>query len=113
MIYSLTSNVRITKANEYARIFQNSTHTQSKFWQVVVAPSIGPKPRLGLAISKKTYKKAVDRNLRKRLARETFRLKQAQLRNLDIVVMAKKSHNANNKSLIADLSNLFNNTSKA
>jgi len=65
-----------------------------------------------LAISKKAYKRAVDRNLRKRLARETFRLQQTQLGGLDMVVMAKRSRHANNKRLVDDLSNLLNKVSE-
>ena len=112
MICSLARGVRITKASDYAHIFQKGKHTQGKFWQLVAVPSNESKPRLGLAISKKVYKKAVDRNLRKRLARETFRLQQAQLSNFDVVVMAKKSRQADNKSLMADLSNLFSKASE-
>lgn len=44
-------------------------------------------PRIGLVVRKKFLKRAVDRNLLKRLARENFRLKQHQLANLDIVLM--------------------------
>jgi ribonuclease P protein component len=113
MICSLTRGVRITKASDYAHIFQKGKHTQGRFWQLVATPSRESKPRLGLAISKKVYKQAVDRNLRKRLARETFRLQQAQLSNLDMILMAKKSHNVTNKSLVADLSNLFSKVSAA
>ena len=45
--------------------------------------------RLGLAISKKQLKLAVERNRAKRLARESFRRHQIQLQGLDIVVMAR------------------------
>ena len=113
MTCSLARGVRITKASEYAHIFQKGKHTQGKFWQLVATPSSESKPRLGLAISKKAYKKAVDRNLRKRLAREMFRLQQTQLNNLDMVVMAKKSRHADNKSLMDDLSSLFRKASEA
>jgi ribonuclease P protein component len=113
MTCSLARGVRITKASEYAHIFQKGKHTQGKFWQLVATPSSESKPRLGLAISKKAYKKAVDRNLRKRLARETFRLQQAHLGNLDMVVMAKKSRPVANKALVADLSNLFRKIAEA
>lgn len=47
-------------------------------------------PRLGLAIAKKNIKKAVTRNLIKRSVRENFRLKQYDLINIDIVVLARR-----------------------
>ena len=113
MICSLTRGVRITKASDYAHVFQKGKRSHGKFWQLIATPSNEPTPRLGLAISKKVYKRAVDRNLRKRLARETFRLQQAQLSNFDVVVMAKKSRHADNNSLMADLSHLFRKASEA
>lgn len=112
MTCSLARSVRITKASDYALIFQKGKHAQGKFWKLIAAPSSESKPRLGLAISKKVYKKAVDRNLRKRLAREIFRLQQSKLDDLDMVVMAKHSRYADNKSLKADLSNLFRKASE-
>jgi len=44
-------------------------------------------PRLGLVVRKKFIKKAVDRNQFKRIVRETFRLHQHDLPDIDIVVM--------------------------
>ena len=113
MTCSLTRSVRITKASDYAHIFQKGKHSQGKFWKLIAVPSSGPKPRLGLAISKKVYKKAVDRNLRKRLAREIFRLQQTTLGGIDTVVMAKYSRQVDNKSLKADLSNLLRKASES
>ncbi|CAG9294975.1 Ribonuclease P protein component [Celerinatantimonas diazotrophica] len=46
-------------------------------------------PRLGLAISKKSDKRAVARNRIKRHIRESFRLNQQQLSGMDIVVISK------------------------
>lgn len=43
--------------------------------------------RLGLAISKKHCKKAVERNRIKRVIRESFRENKATLEGLDVVVM--------------------------
>ncbi|MGR9037646.1 MAG: ribonuclease P protein component, partial [Gammaproteobacteria bacterium] len=47
-------------------------------------------PRLGLAIAKKNIKKAVRRNLIKRIVREAFRIRQHSLGSMDIVVLARK-----------------------
>jgi len=55
---------------------------------------------LGLAIAKKIIKKAVHRNVIKRTVRESFRLQQEHLGNLDIVVLARK------EALGASLENL-------
>jgi len=112
MACSLSRSVRITKASDYAHIFQKGKHAQGRFWKLIAAPSIESRPRLGLAISKKVYKRAVDRNLRKRLAREIFRLQQTKLGEFDMIVMAKHSRHANNNSLKADLSNLFRKVSE-
>ncbi|CAM3545852.1 ribonuclease P protein component [Halomonas casei] len=47
-------------------------------------------PRLGLIVSKKNVKRAVDRNRFKRLVRESVRLRQDHLPSVDIVVLARR-----------------------
>lgn len=47
-------------------------------------------PRLGLVVSKKNVKRAVDRNRFKRLVRESIRLRQDHLPSVDIVVLARR-----------------------
>ncbi len=49
----------------------------------------GDVPRLGLIISKKSIKRAVDRNRVKRTIRESFRLCQSRLSGLDVVIMSR------------------------
>ena len=55
--------------------------------------------RLGLAISKKQLRRAVDRNRVKRLIRESFRSQQ-QLAGLDIVVMVRTNVRTLSNTLI-------------
>ena len=97
------------KARDYAHTFQNGSHIHGKFWKLIANDSGNSNSRLGLAISKKVYKRAVDRNLFKRLARETFRQNQEDLESLDFVVMIKKTTRATNKAIIQDLLSLMKN----
>jgi ribonuclease P protein component len=53
------------------------------------ANSVG-RPRIGFAIAKKIIRKAHERNRVKRIARESFRLFQHEIRSMDFVVMVKK-----------------------
>lgn len=46
--------------------------------------------RLGLVVGKRVAKHAVDRNRIKRVIRESFRLKQHQLKAYDIIVIARQ-----------------------
>lgn len=48
-------------------------------------------PCLGMATPKRFLKTAVKRNRVKRLIRESFRLKQAMLKNKDVVIVVKRS----------------------
>ena len=107
MASSLAHSVRITNAKEFAHVFKNGHHTQSKFWKIVTSYSGYSFSRLGLAISKKEYKKAVDRNHLKRLVRETFRINQSSLGHLDYVIMAKKNRNISNIEITQDLLSLM------
>lgn len=55
----------------------------------VIKPNEAQKPRLGFAVSARSAPRAVDRNRIKRQARESFRLVQALLPALDIVILAR------------------------
>ena len=106
---SLAQGARITNAKDYAHIFQQGTPSQGKFWKLIAFPSGQTNSRLGLAISKKMCKRAVDRNLFKRIARETFRQHRDDFNLLDFVVMIKKMPNTNNPELVSDLLSLLQN----
>ncbi len=56
---------------------------------VYALPNDRGQARLGLAISRKAARRAVDRNRIKRLVRETFRHHRAELGAMDLVVVAR------------------------
>ena len=68
-------------------------------------------PRLGIVVSKKNIKLAVQRNKVKRAIRQAFRIESQSLMNIDIVVLARKDAGKMNSdelkisfdSLVADL----------
>ena len=107
MDLSFNKNLRIHKTCEYNFILKNGTYKDSLFWRANFIPNQKDDARLGLAISKKSYKNACDRNLVKRLAREAFRSKREEIAKLDIILRAKKSSKNNNTKLVNDLINLF------
>lgn len=53
---------------------------------VTFAPNTKTCPRLGISVSKKRAKLAVHRNTIKRAIRESFRLNQLNLKNIDVLV---------------------------
>lgn len=66
------------------------------------------KNRLGLAIAKKRVKLAVQRNRIKRQIRESFRLNQHDLPEIDIVVMVKSGiDQLDNKSINQELEKIW------
>jgi ribonuclease P protein component len=107
MSFRLTREAKILKAGEYAAVFKSGKLARGKHWQIIAKPLESSKSRLGLAISKKVHRLAVDRNRFKRIARETFRLNSQHLESWDFVVMARRAKPAKNPVLSAELLTLF------
>jgi len=112
MSLRLTREAKILKPSEYAHIFKGGKRVKGKYWQIVAKPIQDTRPRLGLAISKKVTRLAVDRNRFKRIARETFRVAQQSLGNWGFVVMARSPKPTKNPELSAELIDLFKQVTK-
>ncbi|MCU7904767.1 MAG: ribonuclease P protein component [Candidatus Thiodiazotropha sp. (ex Epidulcina cf. delphinae)] len=81
---------RLLKPNEYRRVFDGGKRSVDNLFLVLARTNRLGCARLGLAVSKKNCRLAVDRNRIKRLIRESFRQNQALLSGLDLVVVAGK-----------------------
>ncbi|MGN0894781.1 MAG: ribonuclease P protein component [Succinivibrio sp.] len=82
-------SVRLLSTEEYDKVFKKPVRASEPGVLVLACKNDQQFPRLGLVIPKKVLKRAVWRNRVKRIARETFRLNQHFLPNIDLVVMAK------------------------
>jgi ribonuclease P protein component len=69
-------------------VFADSARSSDRFFTVLARVNERSVARLGLTISRRTAKRAVDRNRLKRLAREAFRMQQS-LPPWDFVVLAR------------------------
>jgi len=88
--FSFPKKLRLGDPDEYKKVFANPVKTTDKFFTLLAIKNDQDHPRLGLAIAKKSIRKAVTRNIIKRAVRENFRLQQHQLINIDIVVLARR-----------------------
>jgi ribonuclease P protein component len=79
---------RLHTSKEFGRVFAEPARSSDRFFTILGRPNARSNARLGLTISRRAAKRAVDRNKLKRLARESFRMQQS-LPCWDFVVMAK------------------------
>lgn len=100
--YSFPRSVRLLTAEAYANVFTEPFRSTDAFFTILSKKTDVPSARLGLAIAKKNLKKAHERNLVKRITRESFRLHQDILQGLDIVVLVKPRISLDNRSLLHD-----------
>jgi len=82
---------RLLTPVDFKRVFKKAKRLHYSEFTVYIFRNELESPRLGLAISKKAAKKAVTRNKIKRIIRESFRLNQYQLKNWDMVFVAKSA----------------------
>jgi ribonuclease P protein component len=107
-LYGFPKEVHLRKASEFKAVFNQSRRFAARNFVVYCCHNDLANPRLGISISKKNVRHATDRNRIKRLIRETFRLCQTPLANLDMVVVAYRgSDNLTNADLQRNLNELW------
>lgn len=104
---------RLHTAAEFGRVFAEPARSGDRYFTVLGRPTGRAAARLGLTISRRAAKRAVDRNKLKRLARESFR-QQTTLPPWDFVVLARPgADSTDRRTLRASLDRHFANLTKA
>jgi ribonuclease P protein component len=100
---------RMLVARDFAQLRAlGSRRIASRHFHAEYRPTDKTTARLGLAVSRRVSKLAVERNRLKRLVRESFRRHLAQLPPVDILVIARSSAlPVDGSELLADLEALW------
>jgi ribonuclease P protein component len=75
-------------SSDFTRVLREGRRHGDPLFMVIAARGPGPTARLGLVVSRRAARSAVQRNRIKRLVREGFRQRSAELPALDIIVKA-------------------------
>ena len=83
-------SLRLLSSGDFKSVFDDAPFRAShRHFLILARANQLPVPRLGLVISKKSIRLAVNRNRVKRLIRESFRLRQESLAGLDVIVLSR------------------------
>jgi ribonuclease P protein component len=85
----LPREYRLRSPEDFRRVLKSGRRKTDALFTLVSLPGSGPDARLGIAVSRKVSKSAVERNRIKRVVRDNFRHRRAGLPAMDIVVMAR------------------------
>jgi ribonuclease P protein component len=89
--FRFTKQAKIVKTDDFSSVFNLRKRIANKHLVMRYRPKAVNIARLGLIVSKKTAKLAVQRNYMRRVLRELFRLNQHRLPAVDLVVQIQKA----------------------
>jgi ribonuclease P protein component len=100
--FSYPKALRLLHPSEFKVVFdQPDCKTSCREFLLLARFNDKTQPRLGLVIGKKSVRRAVARNLIKRVMREQFRLHQHVLPDLDLVLLARRGADALDSAQLA------------
>lgn len=79
---------RLLSPKQFSDVLRNGKKIFNPVFLLIILPSSANTSRVGIVVSKKVSKRAVDRNRIKRQVREFFRLNQKLWSNYEVVVIA-------------------------
>ena len=111
--FRIPSSGRLRHAADFQAVFDRAARVGDALFTVLARPNDAGRPRLGLAVSVKSAGNAVRRNRIKRAARESFRLIQHELGNIDLVVLARRGIDTRDGARMrSSLARLYKNVNK-
>ena len=88
--YSFTYRERLQSASQFQRVFDQAKKSSSEVFIFLSRENTIGHARLGIVIAKRNVKRSVDRNLVRRIIKESFRLNKTQLPASDYIVIVKR-----------------------
>jgi ribonuclease P protein component len=89
--FKFIRQAKIVKTDDFSSVFNLRKRIAGQHLVMRYRLNEASMPRLGLIVSKKTAKLAVQRNYMRRVLRELFRLNQQHLPEVDLVVQVQKT----------------------
>lgn len=89
MSFAFPKSVRLRHRNDFLRLKKGSRKLFNDQFIINYKENAQKQSRLGVIVSKKVSKKAVIRNSYKRIARETFRRHQHELKPVDYLIVVR------------------------
>jgi ribonuclease P protein component len=99
----LQKHTKLLKATEFDRVFKKPVRSSDRYFTVLARPNEMDHPRLGLVISKRKVRLAVNRNRLKRIIRETFRCSKENYCADYVVLAGQQGADGNNNELFKSL----------
>jgi ribonuclease P protein component len=98
---------RLLKSTNIHTVMKKGVRLKGSFFDLRSIKNEEGHPRLGIVIGKRNVRLAVDRNSAKRLIREFFRIQQAKIEAVDVVVVANKTAKTSKRDMHQCLESLF------